>query len=76
MIMEATEHRLPEGWHNTESYGEVFVSPGGIAWVVQIFDDQLCSVSVPLSKKDIIGKSAVERRAAVIKKQVQRTKGK
>ena len=27
--------KLSEGWHHTERYGEVFVSPGGIAWVVR-----------------------------------------
>ena len=53
--------KLPEGWHNTERFGEVFVSPGGIPWVVQRNGNKLVSVSVPLAKEDIIQKPSAER---------------
>jgi hypothetical protein len=65
-------HKLPEGWHNTEKYGEVFVSPGGIAWVVQLVGSKLESVAVQLSPSDIIGKGAVEKRKDAIQKAVRR----
>ena len=32
--------RLPEGWHDTEKYGPVFVSLGGVAWAVQLVGDK------------------------------------
>jgi len=53
--------KLPEGWHFTEKYGHVFVSPGGIAWMVQRIGNKLESVSVPLTKDDIVKKLSEER---------------
>jgi len=68
--------KLPEGWHNTEKYGEVYVSPGGIAWVVQRHGDKLESVSAPLTKDDISSKTAVEKRAEALQKKMRRAKTK
>lgn len=52
---------LSEGWHHTERYGDVYVSPGGIAWVVQQVGNELKSVSVSLTPADITKTPAVER---------------
>ena len=71
MIMETAERKLTEGWHNTESYGEVYVSPGGIAWVVQQIGDELASVSVPLAKEDIIREDSATRRIKTEQKKKQ-----
>ena len=65
--------KLSEGWVNT-SQGDVFISPGGVAWVVERRGDALVSVPVKLSKDDIIGKSAAERRAESIQKQTRRAR--
>jgi hypothetical protein len=53
--------KLKEGWVSTEKYAEVYVSPGGIAWVVQRIGNKLESVSVKLPKADITEKSSAER---------------
>jgi hypothetical protein len=53
--------KLPEGWHFTEKYGDVFVSPGGIAWVVERQGNKLESISVPLTKDDMVKKLSEER---------------
>ena len=58
--------KLPEGWHFTERYGYVFVSPGGIAWVVERQGNKLESVSGCLTKDDIIVKTAFEKRQVSI----------
>jgi len=56
------QKKLPEGWHNTEKYGEVFVSPGGTAWVVkEMPNHELKSVAVPMTPQDIIKTSAIDR---------------
>jgi hypothetical protein len=72
----ATSSRLPAGWVNTEKYGEVYVSPGGIAWVVQRQGNKLESVSVKITKDDIIGKNATEKRKDAIQKAARRTMSK
>ena len=64
--------KLPEGWHNTEKYGEVYISPGGTAWTIQRMGDELASVAVKLSPSDIIEKSAVEKRHDAILRQAKR----
>ena len=53
--------KLPEGWHFTEKYGYVFVSPGGIAWVVERQGNKLESVSVKITKDQIVGRLSSER---------------
>ena len=53
--------KLPEGWVNTEKYGEVFVNPGGIAWTIQRDGDELVSVSVQITKEDITQKPSADR---------------
>jgi hypothetical protein len=53
--------KLKEGWYNTEKFGEVYVSPGGVGWVVQRQGDKLETVSVKLSKSDIVQKPSSER---------------
>ena len=54
--------RLSEGWHNTEKYGEVFVAPGGNAWLVQKRGDRLINVAVTLNQSNIIKTPLLERR--------------
>ena len=53
--------RLSEGWHHTERWGEVFVAPGGSAWVVQRSGQRLINVTVPLNHSDIIKTPAIDR---------------
>jgi hypothetical protein len=53
--------RLPEGWHQTIKYGEVFVTPGGEAYTIQNINNQLKSTQVYISQSDIINKTAVEK---------------
>ena len=53
--------KLPEGWHFTTKYGEVFVSPGGIAYTIQLIDDQLKSIPVKISSAGIIQNLAIDR---------------
>ena len=65
-------HRLPEGWHHTERWGEIFVAPGGSAWVVQQSGDRLINVTVTLEPSDIIKTPALERRKQAIAKQSYR----
>ncbi len=64
-----TRDKLPEGWHFTERYGEVFVSPGGIAWTIKEVEtvtpglgNELKTVSVTVKAKDIVKKPAIEQR--------------
>ena len=64
--------RLSEGWHNTEKYGEVFVAPGGNAWVVQQIGQRLINVTVKLDSSDIIKTPLLERRKQAISKQSYR----
>jgi len=67
----APANRLPEGWVNT-SQGDVYISPGGAAWVVERRGDALVSVPVKLSKTDIIGQNAVEKRKEAVRKAARR----
>lgn len=60
-MTDKSESALREGWHNTEKYGEVYVSPGGIAWVVQRIGDRLQSIAVKLAPSDIVKTTAVDR---------------
>ena len=53
--------RLSEGWHHTERWGEVFVAPGGSAWVVQQSGQHLINVTVTLNPSDIIKTPAIDR---------------
>ena len=64
--------RLSEGWHNTEKYGEVFVAPGGSAWVVQQSGEHLVNVMVLVNPSDIIKTPALERRKQAVAKQSYR----
>jgi hypothetical protein len=74
--MMQNDANLPEGWHNTEKYGDVFISSGGIAWVVQRIGGKLESVAVKISKNEIIGKTAIEKRADAIRRQTRWAKSK
>ena len=68
--------KLPEGWVNTEKYGDVYISPGGVAWVVQQQGDKLESVAVQITKEDIIEKSSAERtKSARYLKEWRKSKG-
>lgn len=59
--LSATTAKLPEGWHHTEKYGDVFVAPGGSAWVVQQNGEHLINVTVMLNPSDIIKTPAIDR---------------
>jgi len=62
-----------DGWYQTEKYGEVYVAPGGTAWIV---NKELKSVQVPLLESDIIRPDSLTRRikAEQRKKQPSYTK--
>ena len=64
--------KLPEGWHHTEKYGDVFVAPGGSVWVVQQNGQHLINVTVTLNPSDIIKTPALERRKQAVAKQSYR----
>ena len=66
--------KLSEGWHSTEKYGEVFVSPGGIAWAVQLVGDKFENVSVKLSANDIIGNNRAFKKKDALRKQAERAR--
>jgi hypothetical protein len=53
--------KLTEGWHFTEKYGEVYISPDGTAWTVQLIDEQLKSIPVNITSSDIIKSTAIDR---------------
>ena len=74
--MTQNDTKLPEGWHNTEKYGDVFISSGGIAWVVQRISNKLESVAIKISKDEIIGKTAIEKRTDAIRRQTRWAKSK
>ena len=68
--------RLREGWHYTERYGEVYVSPGGTAWVVRQSGNELKSVSVPLTPAEIVKTPATElRKEAILRQQRRKRRG-
>ena len=69
--MIQNDPKLPEGWRNTEKHGDVFISPGGIGWVVQRIGGKLESVAVKISKDEIIGKTAIEKRTDAIRRQTR-----
>jgi len=71
-LSSPTERRLPEGWHHTERYGEVYVSPGGVDWVVRQVGNELKSVSVHVTPADIVKTPATELRKAAILRQSRR----
>lgn len=52
--------KFNNGWYETKKYGPVFVDHGK-AWAVQIIGDRLANVVVPLTKEDVIGRSAIEK---------------
>jgi hypothetical protein len=60
-LKSPSESKLPEGWHNTSRHGEVYVSPGGTAWVVRQVGNGLKSVSVHVTPADIVKTPSVER---------------
>ena len=53
--------KLLEGWHDTTKHGPVFVTPGGIAWAVQLVGSKFENIAVKLSKEDIVQKPSAER---------------
>ena len=63
---------LPEGWHSTERYGDIFVSPSGRAWGVKIIGTKFENVVVDVRAADFIGQSVIERRKEAVRKSVRR----
>jgi len=53
--------RLPEGWHFTERWGEVFITPGGSAWVVRQNGEHLINGTVTLNPYDITKTPVIDR---------------
>ena len=54
-------HRPAPGWHLTDKFGDIFVSPGGSAWAVQQKGDRLINITVKLNPTDVVKKPAIER---------------
>ena len=54
-------NEISEGWHLTEKYGDVFVSPSGKVWSVKQIGDKLENVIVEISAEDLIQKPSAER---------------
>ncbi len=59
--MDTKSNKLPEGWHNTEKYGQVFITPDGSAWTIKSVNNQLQSTQVNISQSDIISTTAIDR---------------
>lgn len=55
------ERKLPEGWHKTEKFGDVYISAAGIAWTTKREGNILKSVQVDISPADIIKNTAADR---------------
>ncbi len=53
--------KLPEGWHFTKKYGEVYISPNGTAWTIQLSENQLKSIPVNITSSDIIKSTAIDK---------------
>jgi hypothetical protein len=58
---QADRRRLTSGWHHTDKFGDIFVSPDGIAWAVQQSGDRLVNIAVNLNSDDIVQRPAIER---------------
>ena len=54
-------HRLAPGWHHTDKFGDIFISPDGSAWIVQQSGDRLTNVMVNLNPTDIIKTAAIDK---------------
>jgi hypothetical protein len=54
-------HQLAAGWHLTDKFGDVFVSPDGSVWAVQQSGDRLINVAVKLDSSDIIKTPSIDR---------------
>ena len=64
--------KLPEGWHRTAKFGDIFVSPSGRAWGVKIIGTKFQNVVVDVRAADFIGQSVIERRKEAVRKSVRR----
>jgi hypothetical protein len=53
----SAHHRPAPGWHHTDKFGDIFVSPDGI----QQSSQRLINVTVKLDQSDIIKTPAIER---------------
>lgn len=54
-------HRPAPGWHLTDKFGDIFVSPDGSAWAVQQSGQRFINVKVNLDPSDIVKTPAMER---------------
>ena len=59
--ISADHHRLIPGWHHTDKFDDIFVSPDGSAWTVQQSGQRLINVKVELEPSDIIKTPAIEK---------------
>jgi hypothetical protein len=59
--MNTESNKLQEGWYRTINKGEIFVTPSGKAFTVQATYNQLKSVQVNISPKEIIKTTAIEK---------------
>ncbi len=65
-------HPPAPGWHHTDKFGDIFVSPDGIAWAVRQNGDRLVNVAVKLNPSDITKTTLLERRKQSIAKRSYR----
>jgi len=67
---KAEKINLPNGWHRTEKYGDVFVNAGK-AWGVKIIGDRLENIIVDISEKDFLGNDHAFLRKDALRKQAE-----
>ena len=65
-------HRLTRGWHLTDKFGDIFVSPGGSAWAVQQKGDRLINITVKLNPTNVVRTPLLERRKQAIAKRISK----
>ena len=54
-------HPPAPGWHHTDKFGDIFISPDGIAWAVQQSGQRFVNVAIKLDSSDIVQRPAIER---------------
>ena len=61
---------LPDGWHRTEKFGDVFIN-NGKAWGVKIIGDRMENIIVDITEKDILGNDHAFLRKDALRKQAE-----
>ena len=60
------------GWHLTDKFADIFVSPGGSAWAVQQKGDRLINITVKLNPTNVVRTPLLERRKQAIAKRISK----